>query len=131
MKGENYGKWLKVKSEVEHFNDFDDDVKKTIYRVERDFNVILDKIICEKKEIIFTNTANAKEFENIQDEFDYEYDEGESKEITGDEEIPEGVNLVGKYSYKLNSGGYKIVLKDQHLIFGGNNQINLSKFGPI
>ena len=33
MKEKDYDKWLKAKSEVEHFDELDDDVKKMIYEI--------------------------------------------------------------------------------------------------
>ena len=84
MKEKDYNKWLEAKSEVEHFNELDDDVKKMIYDIEQSFydgpeEINLEDIIIEKKEVYFYWVGFEKEVERIQE--DYGIDEREAEKI--------------------------------------------------
>ena len=83
MKEENYEKWLKAKSEVEHFDELNDEVKKTIYDIEQgledEWEVELDTVLIEEQEICFDWIGFEKEVERLQHECDY--DEEKAYEI--------------------------------------------------
>ena len=85
MKEKDYNKWLDAKSEVEHFDGLDENIKETIYSVEQNFvdgeEVYLEEIHLEKKEIIFAWIGYEKALEILQEE--YGYDEIEAEEEVG------------------------------------------------
>ena len=86
MKEENYDKWLEAKSEVEHFDELGDDVKKMIYDIEQTFydceeELNLSEIIIEKKEAYFDWTGFEETVESVKE--DYECDEEEAERIAG------------------------------------------------
>ena len=78
MKEENYEKWLKAKSEVEHFDELPDEVKKTIYDIEQgldeEWEVELDQVLLEEQEVYFTWEGFEKEVERLQRECGYDED---------------------------------------------------------
>ena len=85
MKEKDYNKWLKAKSKVEHFDELDENIKETIYKVEQDFvdeeEVYLEEIHLDQKEIIFAWIGYGKALEILQEE--YGYDEIEAEEKAG------------------------------------------------
>ena len=76
MREENYGKWLKAKSEVEHFDELDDDVKEAIYNAEQlmedEWEVELDEILLEEQEIYFSWIGFETEVKRLQKECGYD-----------------------------------------------------------
>ena len=81
MKEKDYNKWVKAKSEVEHFNELDEDVKKVIYDIEQTFEdadeIELEEINIKDKEAYFHWIGFEKEVELVKEDYDCDEDEAE------------------------------------------------------
>ena len=104
MKEENYEKWLESKSEIEHFNKLDENVKEIIYDIEQTFvdeeEIELSDIIIEKKEVYFYWTGFEKEVERVQE--DYGCDEEEAERIADSIRHDQLAESLNDYTYNFN-----------------------------
>ena len=101
MKEENYDKWLEAKSEVEHFDKLDDDVKKMIYKIEQAFydgadEINLKDIIIEEKEVYFEWTGFEEEVELVKE--DYGCDDEEAERIADSVRHDELAELLNEFT---------------------------------
>ena len=112
MKEKDYNKWLEAKSEVEHFDELDDDVKKMIYEIEQCFcdedeEINLQEIIIEEKEAYFEWTGFEKTVESVKE--DYGCDEGEAERIADyrvKDNLIDSVNDFTQHFHDWNFGIY-------------------------
>ena len=111
MKEEDYNKWLEAKSEVEHFDKLDDDVKKMIYDIEQTFydgeeELNLSEIIIEKKEAYFDWTGFEEAVESVKE--DYECDKEEAERIAGYSVMDSLIDILNDYTQHFDDWDFGI-----------------------